>query len=86
MRLRHKIQKASAAKGRKDKKLAKKVFLDDMAVKCFKTDRNAVEPRMAIEAEEGSGYSQSIPIQRQDPSRNRRHQAEEGGGAAEEER
>lgn len=73
-RLRHKIEKASAAKQRKDKKLAKKVgnslyISSSWSRPCTLADVFILlhtEPRMALQDQEGSWYPKPVPLQGQD--------------------
>jgi len=68
VRLRHKIEKASAAKQRKLRKEAKKVSCYVMAQSIgFSLE---TESSVEISPEKGSRYSKSVPIQREDPRRN----------------
>jgi hypothetical protein len=66
VRLRHKIEKASAAKQRKEKKAAKKVQQPRNNSRLVLTH---TEPGMAIQVKEGSGHSQPFPLQGQDSGR-----------------
>lgn len=70
-RLRHKIEKASTAKQRKERKLAKKVcsfvYCIQGSYLVHDTDSiSLIEPRMAIKSQEGSRYPQSVPVQSED--------------------
>lgn len=71
MRLRHKIEKASAAKQRKQRKLAKKVRSLSLLMTSLRIPelRRCTESRMADEAEERPGHSQPVSTQRQDIGR-----------------
>lgn len=61
VRLRHRIEKASAAKQRKAKKQAKKVQRTSPSV--ILKYSHALESRMAVEAKEGPGNPESFPFQ-----------------------
>jgi len=78
VRLRHSIEKASAAKQRKVRKLAKKVGnADILTVQCIYI---VIEPRMAIETKERPRYSEFISIQRQNFGWDRGETKTERGG------
>ena len=63
-RLRAKIQKASAAKQRKMRKLAKKVRFELPSVQTFLVlIYNSVGSNMAIENQEGSRHSEPLSVQ-----------------------
>lgn len=67
VRLRHRIEKASAQKQKKAKKLAKKVL--QLAPMPLYGTNISLEPGMALQGKEGSWNSKPVPVQRQDSRR-----------------
>src|SRR4051812_46481376 len=77
VRLRHRIEKASAAKQRKQRKAAKNVQKPP-SIACHHANF-CIEPRMEVKTEERPWHTKSISLQRQDPCRNRGEQKVESG-------
>jgi hypothetical protein len=69
VRLRHRIEKASAAKQRKQRKDAKNV--QNPSATGHHDANFYIEPTMEVEAEEGPWNTESFPVQRQNPCGNR---------------
>jgi hypothetical protein len=84
VRLRHKIEKASAAKQRKNRKIAKTVciYIPPLMglLNICANQRHVLESGMAVTAQKGSRDTQSLSLQRQDTPRDRREEEAERGG------
>src|ERR1700733_13728992 len=77
VRLRHRIEKASAAKQRKQRKAAKNVQKPPTIAR--PQANFCIEPRVEVETKEGPRHTKSISLQRQDPCRNRGEQKTKSG-------